>query len=79
MQCIRPGEDFAGMTGSEPMRTLVLIVAIAYPNATLQGQQIKRMGTQKYVARPETKVKRQRQHSSFYIGQHLLNWLRLQQ
>ncbi len=50
-----------------------------YTSATLQGQKIKRMGIQKYIARPETKSKGQRRHSSFYIGQHLPNWLRLQQ
>lgn len=64
---------------SEPLSKLMIVVAIAYTSATLQGQQIKRMGIQKYVARPETRVKGQRRHSSFYIGQHLLNWLRLHQ
>ena len=64
---------------SEILSQLMIVVAIAYTSATLQGQTIKRMGIQKYVARPETKVKEQRRHSSFYIGQHLFNWLRLQQ
>jgi hypothetical protein len=64
---------------SEILSKLMIVVAIAYTSATLQGQTIKRMGIQKYVARPETKVKGQRRHSSFYIGQHLFNWLRLQQ
>ena len=63
---------------SELLSKLMIVVAIAYTSATLQGQQIKRMGIQKYVARPETRVKGQRRHSSFYIGQHLFNWLRLQ-
>ena len=54
----------------------MIVVTIAYTSAALQGQTIKRMGIQKYVARPETKVKGQRRHSSFYIGQHLFNWLR---
>jgi hypothetical protein len=58
---------------------LMIIVAIAYTSATLQGQKIKRMGIQEYIARPESKVKDQRRHSSFYIGQHLHNWLQLQQ
>ena len=58
---------------------LMIIVAIAYTNATIQGKQIKRMGIQKYVARPEIKMKGQRRHSSFYVGQYLHHWLRLQQ
>ena len=57
----------------------MIIVAIAYTSATLQGQKIKRMGIQKYVVRPETKGKSQRRHSSFYVGQHLHHWLKLQQ
>ena len=57
----------------------MIVVAIAYTSATIQGQKIKRMGIQKYVARPETKKQQKRRHSSFYIGQHLPNWLRLQQ
>ncbi len=31
--------------------TLVLLIAIAYTSATIQGQKIKRKGIQKYVAR----------------------------
>lgn len=64
---------------SELLSKLMIVVAIAYTSATLQGQKIKRMGIQKYVARPETNVKGQHRHSSFYLGQHLFNWLRLQQ
>ena len=58
---------------------LMIVVTIAYTSATIQGKQIKRMGIQKYVARPETRIKGQRRHSSFYVGQHLHHWLRLQQ
>ena len=65
--------------GAEQLSKLMIVVAIAYTSATIQGKQIKRMGIQKYVARPETKMKGQRRHSSFYIGQHLHHWLRLQQ
>ena len=58
---------------------LIIIVAIAYTSAIVQGRQIKQMGIQKYVARPETNEKGQRRHSSFYVGQHLHHWLQLQQ
>lgn len=61
----------------ESLSKLMIIVAIAYTSAALQGRKIKRMGIQKYVARPETPSTRQRRHSSFYIGQHLHHWLRL--
>jgi hypothetical protein len=57
----------------------MIIITIAYASATLQGNQIKRMGIQEYVARLEKKYKGQRRHSSFYVGQHLHNWLQLYQ
>lgn len=58
---------------------LLIVVSIAYTSATLQGQAIKKMGIQKYVARPETRERRQRRHSSFYVGQHLHHWVQLHQ
>lgn len=61
---------------AKELSKLMIIVAIAYTSATRQGQKIKRMGIQKYVARPETKRKSQRRHSSFYVGQHLHHWLK---
>ena len=36
---------------SERFISLVLLIAIAYSAATIQGQQIKRQGIQKYIAR----------------------------
>lgn len=59
----------------EYLSKLLIVIAIAYTSATLQGREIKRMGLQKYVARPETKGEQGRRHSAFYIGQHQYNWL----
>lgn len=74
------GYDLEGSQLSpDRLSKLMIIVAIAYTSATLQGRKIKRMAIQEYVARPESKVNAQRRHSCFYIGQHLYNWLRLQQ
>jgi len=64
---------------SEQLSKLMIVVAIAYTSALLQGQQIKRMGIQKYVVRPELKSSSQRRHSAFYVGQQLPIWLQLQQ
>lgn len=64
---------------SEQLSKLMIVVAIAYTSALLKGQQIKEMGIQKYIARPETKSTGQRRHSAFYVGQHLHHWLRLEQ
>lgn len=59
----------------EYLSKLLIIIAIAYTSAMLEGQDIKRMGLQKYIARPETKAERGRRHSSFYVGQHQYHWL----
>jgi hypothetical protein len=48
--------------------SLVLLIAIAYSSATIQGQQIKRKGIQKYIARIKEYGRIERRHSSFYIG-----------
>jgi hypothetical protein len=44
------------------------LIAIAYTSATIQGQQIKRKGVQKNVARVKEYSRLERRHSSFYIG-----------
>ncbi|NEO65720.1 MAG: IS4 family transposase [Moorea sp. SIO4G2] len=59
----------------EYLSKLMIIVAIAYTSAILQGRHIKRMGIQKYVVRPETQSSGQRQHSAFYVGLHQHSWL----
>jgi len=58
---------------------LIIVIAIAYTSATVQGKKIKDMGIQKYITRPEKRYKGQRRHSSFYVGQHLYYWLQLHQ
>ena len=59
----------------ERFLTLVLLIAIAYTGSTIQGQQIKRKGIQKYVARVKEYGRLQRRHSSFYIGLYGQNWV----
>ncbi|MEM7713407.1 MAG: IS4 family transposase, partial [Cyanobacteria bacterium P01_A01_bin.68] len=55
--------------------SLVLLIAIAYTGATIQGQQIKRKGVQSYVARVKEYNRLERRHSSFYIGLYGFNWV----
>jgi hypothetical protein len=55
--------------------SLVLLIAIAYTSATIQGQQIKRKGIQKYVARVRERSRSQRRHSSFYVGLYGQTWV----
>lgn len=55
--------------------SLVLLIALAYSSATIQGQQIKRKGIQKYIARIKEHGRTERRHSSFYIGLYGQTWV----
>jgi hypothetical protein len=55
--------------------SLVLLIAIAYSSATITGQQIKRKGIQKYIARLKEYGRAERRHSSFYIGLYGQSWV----
>ncbi|NEO66971.1 MAG: hypothetical protein F6J98_44110 [Moorea sp. SIO4G2] len=55
------------LTG-EYLSKLMIVVAIAYTSAMLQGRHIKQMGIQKYVVRPETQSSGQRRHSGATQG-----------
>lgn len=55
--------------------SLVLLIAIAYSSATIQGQKIKRKGIQKYIARSKEYGRMERRHSSFYIGLYGQTWI----
>lgn len=55
--------------------SLVLLIAIAYTGATIQGQKIKRKGVQSYVARVKEYNRLERRHSSFYVGLYGFNWV----
>jgi len=51
------------------------LIAIAYTSATIQGQQIKRQGLQKYIGRVKESGRSERRHSSFYIGLYGQAWV----
>ncbi|NJM18325.1 MAG: IS4 family transposase [Richelia sp. RM2_1_2] len=55
--------------------SLVLLIAIAYTSATIGGQQIKRKGIQKYIARVKEYNRLERRYSSFYVGLYGYNWV----
>lgn len=55
--------------------SLIILIAIAYTSATIEGQQIKRQGVQKYVGRVKEFGRYERRHSTFYIGFHSTAWV----
>lgn len=63
-----------GVSG-ERLIAIILLIAFAYMNATIQGQEIKRLGIQKYVGRVKEYGRIERRHSSFYIGLYGHNWV----
>lgn len=50
---------------NQRLKNLILLIALAYTCAVLQGQRIKQMGIQKYVGRLTESKRSQRRHSSF--------------
>jgi hypothetical protein len=65
----------AAKVEGDRLHRLILLIAIAYVTASLEGKTIQKMGLQKYVARPEKEKKQTRRHSSFYIGLHAHRWV----
>ena len=59
----------------ERLVVMVLLIAIAYTTATMQGRKIKQMGIQKYIGRLKEAGRAERRHSSFYIGLYGQNWV----
>jgi len=59
----------------ERLVVMVLLIAIAYTTATMQGRKIKQMGIQKYIGRVKEVGRTQRRHSSFYIGLYGQTWV----
>ena len=59
----------------ERLLVIVLLIAIAYTTATMQGKRMKQMGIQKYIGRVKEARRTQRRHSSFYIGLYGQSWV----
>jgi hypothetical protein len=59
---------------NQRLSSLILLIALAYSCALLQGQKIKAMGVQKYVCRLTECRRSIRRHSSFWIGLYGQCW-----
>lgn len=57
------------------LTTLILLIALAYTSATLQGEKIKRMGVRFDVGRVKEKKPNTRRHSSFYLSLSAQTWV----
>ncbi len=59
----------------ERLIVILLLIAIAYTTATMQGKKIKRIGIQNYIGRVKESGRTERRHSSFYIGLYGQTWV----
>lgn len=55
--------------------SLVLLIAIAYTSAILQGEKIKQKGLQQYVCRLSEVRRKIRRHSNFWVGLYGSCWV----
>jgi hypothetical protein len=56
------------------LKTLILLIALAYSCAILQGRKFKQRGIQKYISPLIESRRSQRRHSSFWIGLYGQSW-----
>ena len=69
----------ATSVSGERLISLILLIAIAYTCATLQGEKIKQIGVQKYVGRVKESGRFEQRHSNFYVGLYGHTWVNFQQ
>jgi len=60
---------------NQRLSSLILLIALAYSSAVIQGQKIKTMGVEKYVGRLTEYGRSIRRHSSFWIGLYGQCWV----
>jgi hypothetical protein len=60
---------------NQRLKSLILLIAIAYTSAIFQGEIIKNRGLQKYVGRLMEAKRTTRRHSSFWIGLYGRFWV----
>ncbi len=57
------------------LSAIVLLIAIAYTSAILQGVDIRTTGVERYICRPKEPRRIQRRHSNFWVGLYSQAWL----
>ena len=57
------------------LSTIVLLIAIAYTSAIIQGINTRSSDSERYICRPNESVRIQRRHSNFWVGLYSQTWL----
>ena len=50
------------------LNNLILLIAISYTISSFQVQRVKNKGVQEYISRTNEKGRKERRHSSFFVG-----------
>lgn len=56
------------------LKNLILLIAISYAISSFQVQKIKNKGVQEYISRTNEKSRKERRHSSFFVGLSRMYW-----
>ena len=56
------------------MNNLILLIAISYTLSSFEVQKIKNKGVQEYISRTNEKRRKERRHSSFFVGSSRIYW-----
>ncbi len=70
------GDNLEGCYAIETrLSAVVLLIAIAYTAAIIQGLDIRASKVTRYICRPKEQVRIQRRHSNFWVGLYAQTWL----
>ena len=56
------------------LNNLILLIAISYTISSFQVQKVKNKGVQEYISRTNEKGRKERRHSSFFVGLSMIYW-----
>ena len=74
--CKSGGYSLEGCHATEQrLDAIVLLIAIAYTSAIIQGIAIRKLQVEQYVCRPKEACRTQRRHSNFWVGLYAQSWL----
>ncbi|CAA9416841.1 Enolase [uncultured Leptolyngbya sp.] len=74
--CKSGGYSLEGCHAAEQrLDAIVLLIAIAYTSAIIQGTDIRNSQVEQYVCRPKEQARIQRRHSYFWVGLYGQTWL----
>lgn len=57
------------------LSAIILLIAIAYTSAIIQGIDIRSSKVERYICRPKEASRIQRRHSNFWVGLSGQSWL----